>query len=471
MFEFESLDAIGLADLVARKEISAGEVLEASVATIEALNPKLNAVVNKLYDRARSAIRHGLPEGPLTGVPILIKDITASMEGVPTTAGSRLLVNVPAVADSDTVRRYRNAGLVLLAKSNTPEFGLNLSTEPTLFGATRNPWDLSRSAGGSSGGSAAAVAARMVPVGHASDGGGSIRIPASCCGLFGLKPTRGRISVAPNGEGWGGLATQHAVTRSVRDSALLLDISAGPATGDPYWAAPAASTFLAATKRDPATLRIAAFDRAPNGVPVDPECVKAVQEAARLCESLGHRVEEAYPDYPFEDMRLAAATVICANIRATIDAACAARGRSAEPDELEPITWLCYEAGKTASAADYVAAMRVVHGVGRQIAPFFERFDVLLTSVLAKPPIPLGVADTRASNPEAFVEVVKTYSPYCQVFNVTGQPAMSVPLHWTASGLPVGVHFAAPYGADEVLFSLAAQLERAKPWADRRPKL
>jgi Asp-tRNA(Asn)/Glu-tRNA(Gln) amidotransferase A subunit family amidase len=239
--------------------------------------------------------------------------------------------------------------------------------------------------------------------------------------------------------------------------------------GDPYWAAPPQSTFLAATQREPAKLKIAAFDRAPNGVPVDPECVEAVRETARLCESLGHRVEEAYPDYPFEDMRLAAATVICANIRATIDAACTARGRPLASDELEPITWLCHEAGKAATAADYAAAMRVIHGVGRQLAPFFERYDVLLTPVLAKPPIPLGLADTRTSNPETFVEVVKTYSPYCQVFNVTGQPAMSVPLHWTASGLPVGLHFAARYGADDLLLSLAAQLERAKPWADKRP--
>ncbi len=471
MTEFEGFDAVGLADLVARKKISALELLEASIGRIEALNPKLNAVVTKLYDQARTAVKNGLPAGPLSGVPMLIKDITAAMKGVPTTAGSRLLANTPAETDSDTVRRYRGAGLVLLGKSNTPEFGLNLSTEPTLFGPTRNPWDGARSAGGSSGGSAAAVTARMVPVAHASDGGGSIRIPASCCGIFGLKPTRGRISVAPAGEGWGGLSTQHAVTRSVRDSALLLDISSGPAVGDPYSAQPPTQSFLSATTREPGKLKIAVFDRTPNGVPVDSECVAATRATARLCESLGHHVEEAYPDYAFEDMRLAAATVICANIRATVDAACAARGRPPAADELEPITWLCHEAGKAASAADYAAAMRTLHSVSRQVAPFFERYDMLLTPVLAKPPIALGVADTNTRNPETFVEVVRTYSPYCQIFNATGQPAMSVPLHWTAQGLPVGLHFAARYGAEELLFSLAAQLERAQPWADKNPKL
>jgi amidase len=471
MDDFEGFDAVGLAELVARKKVTALEIVEAAIGQIEAVNPKLNAVIAKYYDEARGAAEADLPSGPLTGVPILIKDITAAVKGKPTSAGSRLLADVAADADSETVKRYRKAGMILLGKTNTPEFGLNLSTEPTLFGATRNPWNLSRSPGGSSGGAAAAVAARMVPVAHASDGGGSIRIPASCCGLFGLKPTRGRISVAPAGEGWAGLATQHAVTRSVRDSALLLDISSGPALGDPYWAAPPSSSFLAATKRDPGKLKIAVSTRSPNGVPVDPECVAAVQAAARLCESLGHHIDEGYPDYPFEDLRLAAATVICANIRASVDAACTARGRPPAPDELEPLTWLCYEAGKVATAADHATAMRVIHTVGRQVAPFFERFDVLLTPVLAKPPIALGVADTRTSNPEAFVEVVKTYSPYCQVFNVTGQPAMSVPLHWTADGLPVGLHFAARYGAEELLLSLAAQLERAQPWAEKRPPL
>jgi len=470
MTDWDALDAVALADRIKRKEISPDEVLDAAVQRIEATNPKLNAVVLPLYDEARAAIKNGLPAGPLMGVPILIKDITAAMKGVPTSAGSCLLADTPAAADSDTVRRYRAAGLVLLAKSNTPEFGLNLSTEPTLFGPTRNPWNRGHSPGGSSGGSAAAVAARMVPVGHASDGGGSIRIPASCCGLFGLKPTRGRISNAPMGEGWGGLATQHAVTRSVRDSALLLDIAAGPAPGDPYWASPPSASFLAATKRDPGKLKIAVSTTAPNGAPLDPECQAAVKATAKLCESLGHHVDEGYPTYPAEDMRLAAGAVVCANIRAVIDAACAARGKPPEKDELEPLTWACYEAGKAASAADYAAAMRVLHGIGRQVAPFFERFDVLLTPVLAKPPIKLGVADTHG-NLEDFIEVVKTYSPYCQVFNVTGQPAMSVPLHWTAGGLPVGLHFAARYGAEELLFSLAAQLEQAKPWADKRPPI
>jgi Asp-tRNA(Asn)/Glu-tRNA(Gln) amidotransferase A subunit family amidase len=405
-------------------------------------------------------------------VPFLLKDINASMKGVPTSGGSRPFASIPAPHDSETVVRYRKAGLVILGKTNTPEFGLNLSTEPALFGATRNPWNLEHSAGGSSGGAAAAVASGMVPVAHASDGGGSIRIPSSACGVFGLKPTRGRISAGPDaGEGWGGLSTQHVVSRSVRDSAVFLDIAAGPASGDPYWAEPPTTSFLSATGREPKHLKIAVSFSTPNGVPVDPACIAATRAAARLCESLGHSVEEAYPTYAFEDMRLAAATVICANIAARLDLLAQTRGKAIAEDEVEPLTWICYQGGKLATASDYAAGIRALHGVGRQVAPFFDTYDILLTPVLAKPPIKLGVANTHSKDSEAFVEVVKTYSPFCQLFNVTGQPAMSVPLHWTDNGLPVGLHFAAKYGAEALLFSLAAQLERAKPWASKKPSL
>jgi Asp-tRNA(Asn)/Glu-tRNA(Gln) amidotransferase A subunit family amidase len=457
---------------VQRKDVSARELTEAAIARIETLNPRLNAVVTKLYDQALEAIRSGLPTGPLTGVPFLLKDINASMKGVPTSGGSGPFAKIPAPHDSETVIRYRKAGLTILGKTNTPELGLNLSTEPELFGPTRNPWSLEHSAGGSSGGSAAAVASGMVPVAHASDGGGSIRIPASCCGLFGLKPTRGRISAGPDaGEGWGGLSTQHVVSRSVRDSALFLDFSAGPSVGDPYWAEPSQTTFLEATKRDPRRLKIAVSFKTPNEVPIDPACIAATRATARLCESLGHSVEEAYPTYAFEDMRLAAATVICGNIAARLDKLALARGKDIAEEEVEPLTWICYQGGKLATAANYATGMQTLHRTGREVAPFFETYDVLLTPVLAKPPIKLGVANTQSKNTEEFIEVVKTYSPFCQLFNVTGQPAMSVPLHWTEDGVPIGLHFAARYGAEAVLFSLAAQLERAKPWAAKRPPL
>jgi Asp-tRNA(Asn)/Glu-tRNA(Gln) amidotransferase A subunit family amidase len=273
------------------------------------------------------------------------------------------------------------------------------------------------------------------------------------------------------GEGWGGLSTQHVVSRSVRDSALFLDVSAGPASGDPYWAQPPQASFLSATEREPGKLKIAVSFQTPNGVALDPACLAATRATARLCESLGHTIEEAYPTFAFEEMRLAAATVICGSIAARLDKLAQTRGKEIAESEIEPITWICYQGGKAATAADYAAGMQILHRVGREVAPFFDKYDALLTPVLAKPPIKLGVANTHAADTEAFVEVVKTYSPYCQVFNVTGQPAMSVPLHWTDNGLPVGLHFAARYGAESLLISLAAQLERAKPWADRRPPI
>lgn len=471
MLDFEKHDAMSLAELVANKDVAPLELTEAAIARIEKHNPALNAVVAKFYDEARKAAAGPL-SGPLAGVPFLLKDINASIKGVPTSGGSRPFSKVPAANDSESVLRYRKAGLLFLGKTNTPEFGLNLSTEPELFGPTRNPWSLDHSPGGSSGGSSAAVASGMVPAAHASDGGGSIRIPASCCGLFGLKPTRGRISAGPDaGEGWGSLSTQHAITRSVRDSALLLDISAGPASGDPYFATPPKESFLSATQRDPGKLKIAVSFKAPGGVPVDPECIAAIRATAKLCESLGHTVDEAYPDYAIEDMRTAAGIAICASIAARLDGLATQRGHDITEDEVEPLTWLCYQGGKQATAAQYAAAMQTIHRTGRQVAPFFDKYDVTLTTTLAKPPIKLGVADTRDKDPTGFVEVVQTYSPYTQMFNVTGQPAMSVPLHWTASGLPVGLHFAARYGNEALLFSLAAQLERAQPWAERRPKL
>lgn len=471
MLDFEKHDAMSLAELVANKDVKPLELVEDAISRIEKHNPAFNAVVSKFYDEARKAAA-GRLSGPLAGVPFLLKDINASIKGIPTSGGSRPFSTIPAPNDSESVLRYRKAGLIFMGKTNTPEFGLNLSTEPALFGPTRNPWSLEHSAGGSSGGASAAVAAGMVPAAHASDGGGSIRIPASCCGLFGLKPTRARISSGPDtGEGWGGLSIQHVITRSVRDSALLLDISAGAGSGDPYYAEPPKGSFLAATRRDPGKLKVAVAFTTPSGAALDPECAAAIRATAKLCESLGHTVEEAYPEFPFEEVRLASSTVICASIAAKLDGLAEQRGRAIAEDELEPLTWLCYEGGKAVTGPQYVAAIQIIHRTGRQLAPFFRKYDVLLTTTLAKPPIKLGVARTDDKDPTDFIGVVQSYSPFCQVFNVTGQPAMSVPLHWTASGLPVGVHFAAPYGGEELLYSLAAQLERAEPWADKRPKL
>lgn len=295
--EFDSYDGLGLADLVRRGDVSAGELLDIAIARVEAGNPELNAVVSRLYDQARAAVAAGLPEGPFTGVPYLLKDLGAHFTGAVTTFGSALFKDFVADHDSEITVRLRRVGLVIFGKTNTPEMGLAASTEPRLFGPTRNPWSLDHSSGGSSGGSAAAVAAGMVPMAHATDGGGSIRIPASCCGLFGLKPTRARNPMGPDaGEGWGGASVGHAVTRTVRDSAALLDATSGPDIGDPYWAPPPARPFLQEVGRDPGRLRIAITTRPWNGQPVDPECVEAALAAGRLGERLGHQVEEATPE-------------------------------------------------------------------------------------------------------------------------------------------------------------------------------
>lgn len=334
--EFEQYDGIGLADLVRRRQVRPEEVLEAAIARVEARNPAVNAVVSRLYDEARAAIRAGLPVGPFTGVPYLLKDLGALYTGAITSFGSRLFVDYRADHDSEITARLKRAGLVIFGKTNTPEFGLSASTEPRLFGATRNPWNLSHSAGGSSGGSAAAVAAGMLPMAHATDGGGSIRIPASCCGLVGLKPTRARNPLGPDlGEGWGGASVAHAVTRTVRDSAALLDATSGPDVGDPYWAPPPAGPFLSEVGREPGRLRIALTTMPWNGQPVDPECIEATRAAARLCERLGHRVEEARPEVDESALWLATRIIIGANIRAVLEARAATLCRELSADDVE----------------------------------------------------------------------------------------------------------------------------------------
>ncbi|MEO8813378.1 MAG: amidase [Caulobacteraceae bacterium] len=467
--EFLRHDAVGLAALIAKRAVSAAEVLEAAIARTDETNPPLNAVTCRLDDEARAAVRDEAPPGPLGGVPFLIKDLGAQVRGTPTTAGSRLLTGTPAVADSAIVAAYRRGGLVIFGKTNTPEFGLEPVTEPEAFGPTRNPWDPSRTAGGSSGGSSAAVAAGMAPAAHASDGGGSIRMPASCCGLFGLKPSRGRVSYAPADEGWGGFSCQHAVTRSVRDSAVLLDIVAGPVPGDPYWLAAPERPFAEAAGRDPKPLRIAVFDGALASATIDPECAEAVREAARLCEALGHRVVEARLPGDMAAVSAAAGVVVAASVAATLDAEGARRGRSVAEGEVEALTWGLYRRGKEIAASEYIAAMQAAHAFGRTVAAFFETHDILLLATMGSPPIPIGALRGLPPDMRGYTDRLFAFMPNTQAFNVTGQPAMSVPLAWSASGLPLGVQFVGRAGEDATLLALAGQLERAKPWYDRRP--
>jgi Asp-tRNA(Asn)/Glu-tRNA(Gln) amidotransferase A subunit family amidase len=467
--DYLAQDAVGLADLIRRREITAGEALDAALARAEAVNGAINAITVPLTEAGRQAAAAPLPEGPLAGAPFLLKDLSAYMAGVPTSAGSELFATSPAAADNAIVEAYRRAGLVVFGKTNTPEFGLEPVTEPELFGPSRNPWNTGRTPGGSSGGSAAAVAAGIVPAAHSSDGGGSIRIPASCCGLFGLKPSRGRVSLAPADEGWGGFSIQHAVSRSVRDSAALLDAVRAPQPGDPYWAPPPERPFADEVGRPPGALRIAFTTQSIAGRALDPLCADAVRAAARLCDSLGHKVEEIALDWDYEPVRDAAGLIVAANIAALLDNEAASRGREIGEDEIEALTLTMYRRGRTIAASDYIRALQTAHAFGRLVARQFQGFDVLLTSTLGLPPPPVGWL--RGGDPRGYMQRLFDFMPNTQAFNVTGQPAMSVPLAWTSDNLPIGVQFVGQPAGEGVLLRLAAQLEAAQPWAGRRPSL
>lgn len=468
--EYVDCDGLQLAQLVRSREVSATEVLEAAITRIEALNPHLNAVITKVYDQARPAAAATDGGAPFAGVPFLLKDLGGAQAGVPLSAGSRFFAHAPAPADAEIVTRHKRAGLMILGRTNTPEFGLNASTEPVAFGPTRNPYDTTRTSGGSSGGSAAAVAARMVPLAHASDGGGSIRIPASCCGLFGLKTTRNRNTLAPYaGEGLAGCSVEHVVSRSVRDSAAALDATAGPAPGDPYYAAPPARPFLDEVGAPPGKLRIALATGAFDGGPVHPDCIAAAREAARLCEDLGHRVEDATPAYDVEGLGVNYNRLFAVGAAANIQMRARALGKEPDPAGFERITWAMVELGRQVGAPDYVMMLNRLHGITREIAAFFETYDLLLTPTLAEPPVKLGVLDMMGDDLAAYSERLWRFTPFTYPFNVTGQPAMSVPLHWNGDGLPIGVHFVGRYADEATLLRLAAQLEEARPWADRRP--
>src|SRR5215470_17301634 len=468
--EFARYDGLGLAQLVRRREVTAGEVLEAAIAQVEASNHVINAVVCRLYDQARAAITAGLPAGPFTGVPYLLKDLGAHYKGAVTTFGGALFKDFVVDHDSEITARLKRAGLVIFAKTNTPELGLASSTEPRLFGPTRNPWSLEHSPGGSSGGSAAAVACGMAPMAHATDGGGSIRIPASACGLFGLKPTRARNPMGPDaGEGWGGASVGHAVTRTVWDSAALLDATAGPDEGDPYWAPPPARPFLEEVGRDPGRLRIALTTTPWNGQAVDAECAEAARAAGRLCEKLGHSAEEPSPEFDARPLGAPTLVVIGGNVRVALEARAAALGRELAPGDVERLTWARAVDGAKARAADYARSIGVVHRIGRIVARFFTRYDLLLSPTMCQPPFPLGVLDLMTDDVERYTKAILGSIGFTSLFNSAGNPAASVPLAWSRSGLPIGVQFAARFGDEATLLRLGAQLESAQPWFERRP--
>ena len=490
--DYQNYDATGLGELVAKGEVTPKELVETAIEAIEAHNDTLNAVIYKDYERALEVADQPLPDNaPFPGVPFLLKDLHAAQEGAPLTFGSRALADYIPDHDSELVKRYKAAGLIILGKTNTPEFGLAPVTEPDLFGPTLNPWNTERTPGGSSGGSAAAVAAGFVPMAHASDGGGSIRIPASCCGLFGLKPSRGRNPMGPDfAEAWFGLSEAHVVGWSVRDSARLLDATFGPDAGAPFVAPNPERPFADEVGAPPGRLRIAFTTGALLADDIDPECKKAVTETARLCEELGHEVTEDAPNLDVEGLTEVFVTLAVAGGAFEAEYAESLRGRPLDKGDLELVNSILTKVAKKTPADQLAWAIHTAKQTGRIMGRFLQSYDVLLTSTLAKPPWPIGDLDPKPSEVRILKLVnavpakplldalVKQLSgellapiPNTPLFNMSGQPAMSLPLHQSPDGLPVGVQFVGRYGDEATLFRLASQLEEARPWTRRRPAL
>jgi amidase len=466
-------DATDLAALVAAGDVTPLELVDGAIGRIEALNPQLNAVIFELFDRARAEARGKLPAGPFRGVPFLLKDLMCELAGTPFAEGTEYSGDYVSTTTQELAARYAAAGFVVCGKTNAPEFGILPTTEPRRFGPTRNPWDPTRTPGGSSGGTAAAVASGMVAVGHGNDGGGSIRIPASCCGLFGLKPTRARNSLAPLlGDAYTGFIAEHVLTRSVRDSAAILDATHGPVPGDPYAAPPLqGESFLAATTTDPSPLRIGLVTTSPSGSDVDSECVAATERAAALCESLGHKVEPA--TIPVDaDAFIGNFLTVWAAGNAWIRSWWESRiGRPAVKEDFEPLTWALCELGNATSAGGLLIALETLQLMARGVAAVFEEYDIVLTPTLAEVPVELDTFDAPDDDPMLGILRAATFTPFTPLFNVTGQPAASIPLSMSAAGLPIGVQAIGGFGDEETILSLAAQLERAEPWAQRRPAI
>jgi Asp-tRNA(Asn)/Glu-tRNA(Gln) amidotransferase A subunit family amidase len=467
--DYEDYDLVGLADLVRRKEVRAEEVLDAAIARAAARNPALNAIVMELYDFGRQAIADGLPDGPLTGAPYLIKDLGAAMAGIPTTGGSVFMADVVPGEDSETVKRLKAAGLAIFGKTNTCEFGMSITCEPQLYGPTKNPWDAALTPGGSSGGAASAVAARIVPAAHASDGFGSIRVPAACCGLVGMKPTRGRNSFAPAlGERIGGTVAEHAVSLTVRDHAALLDATGAPAEGDPYFAPPPARPFLEEVGADPGQLRIAFTYGGATGAKTDDDHRRVLDQTLGALVGLGHIVEEADPPISNDESQDIFRTLMAANA-AQIIRSHPTKGRLPEDGEVERVVAATARKGETVFGHDVFMTQARMHAQGRRMAAFHRDYDVLLTPGLGHLPPKLGWIDMMLDDADEYWDRVAAFSPFTVWFNQTGQPAISLPVGQTSEGFPVSVHAVARFADEATLFRLSGQLEAAMPWIDRRP--
>jgi amidase/6-aminohexanoate-cyclic-dimer hydrolase len=466
--EYGDHDGMGLARLVRTKEVSARELLDEAIARTARVDPQINAVVVKHYEYAERQIENGLSHGTFTGVPFLLKDLDI-LEGTRTTSGASVYKDNVADHTSTLARRFLDAGVAIFGKSSSPEFGLLPTTESRLFGPTRNPWSLAHSSGGSSGGAAAAVAARILPLAHASDGGGSIRIPASASGVFGLKPTRARNPMGPDrGEGWAGLSCGHVLSISVRDSAAMLDAVHGPELSSPYFAPPPERPFLEEVGRNPGRLRIAFTDKSPYGDAIDPEIAASTREVAALLVGLGHDVEERAPKLT-ADPATVMATITSASTALNLRLAEQRFGRVMTDSDFERLTLASAHNGQMASATDYAAAQLTAFQVSRDLRTFFETCDVFLCPTLCLPPLRIGELDTMSEDLSHIAPILRRYMPATSMFNMSGQPAMSVPLAWNSAGLPLGMMFAARFGDEATLFRLAAQLEQERPWRDKLP--
>ena len=474
--EYSNFDGLGLAELVKKGDVSPTDLVEEAIARIEKHNPKLNAVIYKMYERGRAAAaalaQRRQEQRPFHGVPFLLKDILGNYECVPTTAACRFMTGIVATRDDTLVVRYKAAGLVPLGKTNAPECGILPTTESALYGPCRNPWNLAHSTGGSSGGSAAAVAAGIVPLAHANDGGGSVRIPASCCGLVGLKPTRARNPLGPDvGDMMGGLVAEHVVSRTVRDCAAVLDCTHGPEVGDPYWAPPVERPFLEEIRTPPARLRIAFSTKSPSGAPLHPDCVAAIETTAQLCASLGHVVEEGMPPIDMGGFMSAFLSVFTVGAPTMIDAVAMLHGRTPTERDFEELTWALYGLGKQVSASQYQIAVAMIQIAARKIARWHETYDCWLTTTLGTPPVAIGTIDIHERDPMKGMQQLADYVPFTPIQNATGQPAISLPLYWNAAGLPIGLMFTGRFGDEATLLRLAAPLEQARPWKDRLPPI
>jgi amidase len=489
--EYADHDALGLADLVRRKEVAPVDLVDSAVARIEKHNPRINAVILDLFDQAREAARHELPDGPFRGVPFLLKDILAAYPGVAMQAGSRFYAGWKPQDSSLLVERFVRAGVIVVGKTNTPEFALMPVTEPEAFGPTRNPWNPMLTAGGSSGGSAAAVAARMVPMASGGDGGGSIRMPASCCGIFGLKPTRGRTPAGPHEASvWEGFSVEHVLTRSVRDSAAMLDATAGPAVGEPFWSPPPKRPFLDEVVTEPGKLRVAFSRTSPLCREIHADCLAALDDAVSLLRDLGHELIEAVPDLDGTEWRRTSMVMMSGICAADVRDAERRTGKKAHRGGFDRGTWVTRAVGESFTAGDYAESVRAQLRLARQVASFVSGYDVWLTPTLGKPPLEIGalyakgvearIEETiarlqlgglarRSGKLEEFGDRVFAFMPFTMLVNGAGLPSMSVPLHWNRDDVPIGVMLTGAFADEATLLRLAGQLERARPWADRKP--